>query len=520
MSGQAEVEAAPEISRRTSVALLLAALVALAAWALFLANRAPGTAAALVGLPLDDAWIHLVYARSLATEGGFHYNPGVAEAGMTSPLWVVLAAAVHLVAAPFGAPALVFGVKVLALALGIGCVWTLHALARTLGLAPWASLLAAFLCAVDPALTFSRAAGMEVPLFTLLVLLAILFALRGELIATAFATGLALVARPEAALIVPTLVVVLALVPFRKGITRARVAIATALAGLPSLAYAAFCLAVTGRPLPNSFYAKFVEPGRSTLASLILGWRDYVLAVEPYFTLEAGSLLALFGVAALVARRGLRGFAVLGAGALLFVGTLATRNFSAGHFHYWERWLIPSYPFLLLAMAAGADTIVAWISRQARAPWGARLAGAILLGLLFFGVPSALSLRAREFAWNCQNIEEMNVALGRWVERNVTPDGVIAVIDAGALRFFGNRETVDLFGLNDYRIRGEKGIEAQVAYLKSRRVEWLVLVPEGAAQMIETLQLEPQVEVSAPTYTISGARQGRMVVYRWPPAVG
>ena len=73
------------------VKLALIFLVAHVATAIcFLLDRAPGTAAALQGLPLDDAWIHLVYARSLAAWHGFAYNPGQLETGSTSPLWAVL----------------------------------------------------------------------------------------------------------------------------------------------------------------------------------------------------------------------------------------------------------------------------------------------------------------------------------------------------------------------------------------------------------------------------------------------
>src|SRR5690349_12263951 len=45
--------------------------------------------------PLDDAWIHQVYARAFASGHGFEYNPGAQEAGATSPLWVIATAPVH-----------------------------------------------------------------------------------------------------------------------------------------------------------------------------------------------------------------------------------------------------------------------------------------------------------------------------------------------------------------------------------------------------------------------------------------
>ena len=45
-----------------------------------------------VGFPLDDAWIHLTYARNLATHGEWAFVPGQASAGSTAPLWSALLA--------------------------------------------------------------------------------------------------------------------------------------------------------------------------------------------------------------------------------------------------------------------------------------------------------------------------------------------------------------------------------------------------------------------------------------------
>ena len=44
--------------------------------------------------PLDDAWIHRVYAASLASGEGFSYNLKP-ETGFTSPLWVIVTAPIH-----------------------------------------------------------------------------------------------------------------------------------------------------------------------------------------------------------------------------------------------------------------------------------------------------------------------------------------------------------------------------------------------------------------------------------------
>ncbi len=82
----------------------------LAIASIFLSDRSPGTGAAWTSFPLDDSWIHLVYARNLAAFQGFAYNPGQLEAGFTSPLWTLLVAPVFWVA-PFigGAIGLISG---------------------------------------------------------------------------------------------------------------------------------------------------------------------------------------------------------------------------------------------------------------------------------------------------------------------------------------------------------------------------------------------------------------------------
>lgn len=69
------------------VAVLLPVLV-LSAVRMFLAPRDPV-------FPLDDAYIHLTYARNLAGTGTFCFNPGEASLGTSSPLWVLLIAPIY-----------------------------------------------------------------------------------------------------------------------------------------------------------------------------------------------------------------------------------------------------------------------------------------------------------------------------------------------------------------------------------------------------------------------------------------
>ena len=68
---------------------LIAALQVLTAF-VFLANTASGVSSGFDKFPLDDGWIHMVYARSFAENAQFWYNTGIPESGLTSPLWAVV----------------------------------------------------------------------------------------------------------------------------------------------------------------------------------------------------------------------------------------------------------------------------------------------------------------------------------------------------------------------------------------------------------------------------------------------
>jgi len=538
--------------------LLIPVAFALATWLGFLADRAPGTPAARDGFPLDDAWIHFVYARSLVDEGGFHYNEGVPETGMTSPLWVVLAAGAHAVvgerprarderqdtrqdvrdnarhdpaaiaaAAPARNPAwrVVIAAKILSLLCGIAGVVALYALARALGESRAVALAAASLAALDPSMTFARASGMEAPLFIALVLGALLAAVRARVILAGLAAGLAVVARPEGVVVLPVVAALLARRDvLRRPMAARDLAAAALLAALPSLLYMIFCLRATGAPLPNTFYAKFTPHNplsMGTVESIVFGWRNYVSGNLPYFTLGIGALLAVAGVVrAAIARNG-AALVTLAAGPILFASVIATRGFAPGHFFYWERWLIPAFPFLFLAMALGLgafrDAAAAIVARGENAR-ARRLAGAALFAALaalaLWPLPRALRERADLFAWNCQNIEEMNVALGEWVDRTLPRGTAVAVNDAGALRYFGSRPTVDLLGLNDHAIL-RRDPSLGVRPLAERGVEYFVIFPSWFRDLGSVIKLVPVHEVRSPHYTICEGEQDLMVVYKW-----
>src|SRR3954463_12390590 len=141
--------------------LLLAGLVACLRYFLAEVGRLKGG----LGLPLDDGFIHLQFARNLAHGAGLSYNPGDFVTGSTAPLWTALLSIVFLLPGNPLAWAKLLG-AVLSLA-GVDATWRL---ARELGLGPALSALAAGLTLTTSWLVWAALSGMEIPLFVLLSL--------------------------------------------------------------------------------------------------------------------------------------------------------------------------------------------------------------------------------------------------------------------------------------------------------------------------------------------------------------
>lgn len=428
--------------------VFLAAHVAAALF--FLLGRAPGTTAALTGLPLDDAWIHMVYARSLAALQGFAYNPGQLETGSTSPLWAVLLVPASWVARVFGIsivlPAKVTGILT-AVATSVGAA----RVARLLGLGLAVELLAGLAIALDPALAFAQVAGMEVMLASAIALWAVGDLAADRLWPASVASAIAPLARPELILLtIPVLSVIEWRMHQRGAALRSRLA---ALA--PTVAcvggWMLYCLLVSGYPLPSTFYAKFASRPEYFSHNVALIFAQ-VLPSWPWFVRGTGFILWVVGAAVLL-RRGLVGIlaAAFPVGYLLAIA--GSQYLPQALPFYWQRYLLPALPFTLLCMAAGGARVVAWAWQRRRHAWAP--AYVVGVAVLVLGSVSSLASGLRKgaeiYAWNCQNIEELNVAMALWLRDNTAVGEIIAVNDAGAARYFGDRPIFDMLGLNNHR---------------------------------------------------------------------
>jgi hypothetical protein len=165
------------------------------------------------------------------------------------------------------------------------------------------------------------------------------------------------------------------------------------------------------------------------------------------------------------------------------------------------------YSMHLLPLAFVAIAVVAPRARG----WWLVAAAVVYLAVAGYALPGA----AVRYGWAVQNINTMQVHLGRWIDRELPRDARLAVNDIGAIAYFSRREIIDLMGLVTpavlpYRREGERGV---LRFVLERCPTHLVIFPTWFPTIaaMDTL-LEEHYRVTLLHNEVSGGPT--MVVYR------
>jgi hypothetical protein len=497
-------------------ALLLTAAALAAAVGLFLQReRLIAGPLGFQGFPLDDSWIHFHLARNVAEGRGFAYNPGVPVSSSTAPLWTVLLAALFKLGGVYPAWAKAAGV-----AAALGAAW----LARRLTLA-WTAdaalgLTAALVTAWSAPMVWGALSGMEVTLAALLVTAALVAHVEGRAAPSAALVGLAVLARPESVLLVP-------LLWLAGPLTARRSATALGIPALLLLPWVAFNLRTSGTPLPTTAAAKIeggllglLEGARESAAMTFLSrpwqfereWIGWLLSVNVLLP-----VLLLPGLWVLW-RRGGRAWALPASALVVHPLAMALLAPYRGPGFQEGRYSIQLLPLAIVV----AVTALLSLSPERRVQgegWLLRVGMALLLAASL----ASLSPGATRYAWAVQNIDAMQVNLGRWVQTHTPPDSRLALNDVGAIAYLGRREVVDVMGLVTpailpYRRDGEAGV---LRFLERACPDYLIVFPAWfPALTARADRFRPIHRVRLEHNTVSGADE--MVVYetawnRWRP---
>jgi hypothetical protein len=475
----------------------------------------------LEAFPLDDAWIHMQFARNLAEGHGFAYNPGVSVSGSTAPLWtLVLAGAFALAGAH---PALA---KALGLVATLGTAWLAGRLAESWTGRSDLGLLAAGLTALTGPMVWGALSGMEVSLAALLVTAALVLHATGRAWAASTALGLGALTRPEAVLLVPLL--------WLSGPVTWRRALRCFGPALICLApWVAFNVATAGSPLPTTASAKiegglvgFVgglrEPLRTTWLSR--PWQFESDWVRWLWRMDALVPILLVPGLWWLGRRWGRA-ALVPAGALLLhpVAMALLAPYRGPDFQE-GRYSIHLVPLaIVVAVTALAPLASPSPSGGERKIAGRNRVAWVGAVALLAGVLVALPPAASRYGWAVQNIEAMQVHLGRWVAGHTPAGARLGLNDVGAIAYFSRREVVDVMGLVTpaiipFRRDGEAGV---LRYLEQACPDYLIVFPAWFPAITGRADLfRPIYRIKLDHNEVAGADE--MVAYeaawsRWRP---
>ncbi|MGH7741322.1 MAG: hypothetical protein ACRENS_04800 [Candidatus Eiseniibacteriota bacterium] len=433
----------------------------------------------LRGYLTDDTFIHLQYARNLATGQGLVFNPSERVYGCTSPLWVALIAigmGLHLDGL-FTAKALGLITTLISLAL------FLELMRRTLRTP---ALRAAATIAWSSNAWMARWAlsGMETPLAVALVLAGFVTFTEDEPWGrTPARTGalwaLAALARPEAAVLLALWIAYLA-AEVRRGAS-------SRLAGLsliaPAVIYGGwlvFAACYFHALWPGTLAAKSAGGGALVdhLANL---WREIKIVGATDGALVAVLLLAIF---AAVRRRQTR--RLWSAGFVRWCWAIGLPLlYSAGSVPVLSRYLLPTLPLLAWLTWQSAESW--WIGENTDAPSTApavrRAArfGVVLAALLVAQnlavYRSAVLPQVHSFS---AGLENSLVRWGRWFAQYTAPGAEVATPDIGAIGYYSQRHVLDLAGLVSpqmiplLRHAPEEDVIAQLGFAGFARPDYLV----------------------------------------------
>lgn len=491
----------------------------------------------VLGFPLDDSWIHLQFAGSLAAGEGLAYNPGEWVTGSTSPLWTALLSLFLLLPGAIEGWSKLLGAAAFLATLHAVSVWT-----RELGLERGYAVLANVLVALTSWMSWSALSGMEIGLFTWLSLWVLILAGREHRAgspAAVFPTslvvaGLATLVRPEGLLL---LILVLAdrHVGAGSGARWGETARALLCALLLLLPVMTFFYFVGGSVLPTTFVAKAGLAGRAWWPSgrylyTVLG---IFMRPQPWLTLLAGA-----GILRLLERRGkpadtglLPGLWLVGLPLAYSILSPRTGAPLVGNF---GRYFFPLFPILVvlgvLGLAPAAERLRSLAGRRVGGRVGGRGGRRLVmaLGAIILLAPTLWTGRdgAGLYVQSVSNIRQGDVRMALWLRQRLDAKAVIAVQDVGALKYFLPNRVIDLAGIVSPDIQtmvaeamasgdasGEQGIRR---FLEAHRPDYLVVFRKWAPRLAadESL-LRPLLSVEIPGNIALGDSEIVLYATRW-----
>jgi hypothetical protein len=389
----------------------------------------------LAGGFTDDGFIHIQYARNLSTYGEYSFNRGEVSFGTTSPLWVMVLAAIGSLSNAQGA--LITASGVLSWIAAFASLVAVYALALALGASRFTACVAALALAADVWFARWAALGMETSssvLAILLMAIASARALESRRSAAMFGAFAALSAllRPEVYLALPVFAVAAISAP--RGSRRRTVVTGLVVAALllaPWVLYAKLCI---GSFLPNTAGAK-----SGGLVTNPVVFARKLLPVAMVVVSSQGTALVLL-MASLFSARG-RSLVVSTPARFLVLWVVALPvAYVVLDMQILSRYLLLVTPVLCVLGWVSFERVLG--ARRSRPVLAACVTAAIAGSSVFYArvvVPPSRAF-THDLTHNLRGIAE-------YLAENAGEDAVVAAADIGYLAFYSGRRVLDLGGL-------------------------------------------------------------------------
>jgi arabinofuranosyltransferase len=411
---------------------------------------------------VDDAFITFRYAKNLSEGLGPVFNPGERVEGYTTFLWMLLMSA----GLSGGIDAVLLS-KLLGLACALGTIAVTAILAHRVSDRPQrVAVLAGLLLAANVDVALNSVAGLETPLFMLLITAAVARQVREEQEAgrplAPLLFGLAALTRPEGLAYAGASLLYLAITHRRE---LGRILLRWVPFGVLVAAHFAWRYSYYGDWLPNTFYAKSVPlvPRVAIGVTFYVGdfLQDYgfLFLVAWFFALRQGNRrlrYPLFMTAAGIAIVALTG------------GDWMERN----------RFLLPIIPLMCLITAEVVSRIHDQLVQRSRGlAEGVTAAVLILyLGLNARGLASLYHYTTVRAA----GYESAHMQLARWLDESLPPGSSVALMDVGIVGYYTDLRVLDITGLTDRTIAHSPGVffnkEYDARYILDQEPEVIALV--------------------------------------------
>jgi hypothetical protein len=129
-------------------------------------------------------------------------------------------------------------------------------------------------------------------------------------------------------------------------------------------------------------------------------------------------------------------------------------------------------------------------------------AGAVGLAVCIPAFASSFADRRSHLLTDSRAIYELNVRAGLWIDANTPRGAVVGVNDAGAIKYFGGRYTIDLVGMNNQDLTFGRVKQSELLL----RCDWLAIFPSAfrheRALIERHFELVKVFEVRPAEYTV------------------